>query len=91
MLQNNPYSVLLETISFENVQKMGELITLKTLKAQSAYAQGAFNWLYIGLIKDLNRCGELYYQVQHLTKKMTVHINLCYNKFTTTKITRRNI
>ena len=35
--------------------------------------------------------GELYYQVQHFTKKMTVHINLCYNKFTTTKITRRNI
>ena len=31
--------------------------------------------------------GELYYQVQHLAKKMTVHINLCYNKFTTTKIT----
>ena len=24
-------------------------------------------------------------------KKVTVHINLCYNKFTTTKITRRNI
>ena len=61
MLQNNPYSVLLETISFENVQKMGELITLKTLKAQSAYAQGAFNWLYVGLIKDLNRANNIRY------------------------------
>ena len=58
MLQHNPYSVLLETISFENVQKMGELITLKTLKTQSAYAQGAFNWLYVGLVKDLNRCNN---------------------------------
>ena len=35
--------------------------------------------------------GELYYQVQHPRKKMTVHINLCYNKFTRQKITRRNI
>ena len=26
-----------------------------------------------------------------LQKKMTVHINLCYNKFTRQKITRRNI
>ena len=26
--------------------------------------------------------GELYYQLQHLNKKMTVHINPCYNKFT---------
>ena len=61
MLQHNPYSVLLENISFENVQKMGELITLKTLKSQSAYAQGAFNWLYVGLVKDLNRCNNSRY------------------------------
>ena len=61
MFQNNPYSVLLETISFENVQKMGELITLKTLKTQSAYTQGAFNWLYVGLVKDLNRCNNSRY------------------------------
>ena len=58
MLQNNPYSVLLETISFENVQKMGELITLKTLKSQSAYTQGALNWLYVDLVKDLNRANN---------------------------------
>ena len=29
MLQNNPYSVFSETISFQNVQQIGELITLK--------------------------------------------------------------
>ena len=61
MFQNNPYSVLLENISFENVQKMGEVITLKTLKAQSAYAHGAFHWLYVGLVKDLNRANDTRY------------------------------
>ena len=35
--------------------------------------------------------GELYYQVQHLTKKMTVHINPCYNKSTTTNQTKENL
>ena len=30
----------------------------------------------------INYIGELYYQVQHLNKKMTVHINPCYNRFT---------
>ena len=55
MLQHNPYSVLLETISFENVQKMGELITLKCLRGRYSYAQRNLEKLYIGLINDLNR------------------------------------
>ena len=51
----NPYNVLSETISFENVQQMGELITLKTLRGRYAYARQALEWLYVGFVKDLNR------------------------------------
>ena len=52
---SNPYDVLSETISFENVQLMGEMITLKTLRTRYAYARRALDWLYVGLVKDLNR------------------------------------
>jgi len=52
---SNPYDVLSETISFENVQLMGEMITLKTLRTRYAYARKALDWLYVGLVKDLNR------------------------------------
>ena len=52
---SNPYDVLSETISFENIQLMGEMITLKTLRARYAYARKALDWLYVGLVKDLNR------------------------------------
>ena len=52
---SNPYDVLFETISFENVQLMGEMITLKTLRTRYAYARKALDWLYVGLVKDLNR------------------------------------
>ena len=52
---SNPYDVLSETISFENVQLMGEMITLKTLRGRYAYARKALDWLYVGLVKDLNR------------------------------------
>ncbi len=52
---SNPYDVLSETISFENVQLMGEMITLKTLRTRYAYARQGLNWLYVGLVKDLNR------------------------------------
>ena len=52
---SNPYDVLSETISFENVQLMGEMITLKTLRTRYAYARKAWDWLYVGLVKDLNR------------------------------------
>ncbi len=55
MLQNNPYNVLSETISFENVQLMSEMITLKTLRGRYAYARQGLDWLYVGLVKDLNR------------------------------------
>ena len=52
---HNPYNVLSEIISFENVQQMGELITLKTLRGRYAYARHSLEWLYVGLVKDLNR------------------------------------
>ena len=52
---SNPYDVLSETISFENVQLMSEMITLKTLRTRYAYARQALDWLYVGLVKDLNR------------------------------------
>ena len=52
---SNPYDVLSETISFENVQLMGEMITLKTLRSRYAYARYSLEWLYIGFVKDLNR------------------------------------
>ena len=54
----NPYDVLSETISFENVQLMGEMITLKTLRGRYAYARRALDWLYVGLVKDLNRSND---------------------------------
>ena len=52
---SNPYDVLSETISFENVQQIGEMITLKTLRGRYAYARYALEWLYVGFVKDLNR------------------------------------
>ena len=58
MLQNNPYNVLSENISFENVQRMGELITLKTLRGRYAYARHTLERLYVGLVKDLNRSND---------------------------------
>lgn len=54
----NPYDVLSESISFENVQLMGEMITLKTLRGRYAYARRSLEWLYIGLVKDLNRANN---------------------------------
>ena len=51
----NPYDVLSEIISFENVQKMGEMIALKTLRGRYAYARQTLEWLYVGFVKDLNR------------------------------------
>ncbi|MBR2320675.1 MAG: hypothetical protein IKA57_00895 [Clostridia bacterium] len=55
MFQNNPYNVLLETISFESVQQMGELITLKCLRGYCTYSRQNFEKLYTGYVKDLNR------------------------------------
>ena len=52
---SNPYDVLSEPISFENVQLMSEMITLKTLRSYFAYSRQGLNWLYVGLVKDLNR------------------------------------
>ena len=55
---SNPYNVLSENISFENVQRIGELITLKAIRVHSAYAQSSLHWLYVALVKDLNRSNE---------------------------------
>ena len=54
MLQNNPYNVLSETISFDNVQQIGELITLKCLRGYCAYSRQNFEKLYTGYVRDLN-------------------------------------
>lgn len=55
MIQHtNPYMVLSETISLENVQKMGELITLKCLRGFSTYSQKILQNLYLNFIQDLN-------------------------------------
>ena len=58
---HNPYNVLSEIISFENVQQMAELITLKTLRIRYAYARYSLEWLYVGLIKDLNRSNDTHH------------------------------
>ena len=55
---SNPYDVLSETISFENIQLMGEMITLKTLRGYFAYSRQGLDWLYVGLVKDLNRSND---------------------------------
>ena len=55
---SNPYDVLSETISFENVQLMSEMITLKTLRGRYAYSRQGLDWLYVGLVKDLNRSND---------------------------------
>ena len=58
---HNPYNVLSEIISFDKVQQMGEMIVLKTLRGRYAYARYALEWLYIGLVKDLNRDNDTHH------------------------------
>ncbi len=58
---SNPYDVLSENISYENVQLMGEMITLKTLRGRYAYARHSIEWLYVGLVKDLNRGNDAHH------------------------------
>ena len=58
---HNPYNVLSEIISFKNVQQMGEMIALKTLRGRYAYARYALEWLYVGLVKDLNRGNDAHH------------------------------
>ena len=50
MFQNNPYNVLSKTISFENVQQIGEMLTLKTLRGLSKYPQVCYQQLYLNQI-----------------------------------------
>ena len=52
---HNPYNVLSEPISFDNLQQIAEMITLKTLRGRYAYARQTLEWLYVGFVKDLNR------------------------------------
>ena len=52
---SNPYHVLSETISFDNVQQIGELITLKALRGFLAFSRQSFEKLYIAYVKELNR------------------------------------
>ena len=58
---SNPYDVLSEKISFENVQLMSEMIALKTLRGRYAYARYVLEWLYVGLVKDLNRSNDTHH------------------------------
>ena len=51
---SNPYDVLSETISFENVQQIGEMITLKALRSLSQYPHACYQQLYLSYIQDLN-------------------------------------
>ena len=55
---HNPYNVLSEVISFENIQQMGEMIALKALRGRYAYARQTLEWLYVGFVKDLNRSND---------------------------------
>ena len=54
----NPYNVLSEIISFDNVQKMGEMLTLKSLRTRSTYPRYNLEWLYLSFIRDLNHRNE---------------------------------
>jgi len=55
MYQFNPYDVLSEPITQENVQKMGELIALRSLRVHCSYSYKKYSWLYSSFVKDLNR------------------------------------
>ena len=57
----NPYNVLSEVISFDNVQKMGEMLTLKSLRTRSTYPRYNLEWLYLSFIRDLNHRNEPHY------------------------------
>ena len=58
---SNPYDVLSENISFENVQQMSEMITLKSLRTRSTYPRYKLEWLYLSFIRDLNHRNEPHY------------------------------
>ena len=58
---SNPYNVLSQTISFDNVQQMSEMITLKSLRTRSTYPRYKLEWLYLSFIRDLNHRSEPHY------------------------------
>ena len=74
---HNPYSVLSETISFDNVQKMGELITLKTLRGCSSYSKYA-SVLYRNYVNDLNRKNQANYVLSDAYDLAQIAIRFLY-------------
>ena len=74
---HNPYSVLSETISFDNVQKMGELITLKTLRGCSSYSKYAA-MLYLHYVNDLNRRNQANYVLSDAYDLAQIAIRFLY-------------
>jgi len=57
----NPYNVLSKSISFDNLQLIGELITLRAVRVQSAYSKYSLHWLYVALVQDLNRNNDAHH------------------------------
>jgi DNA-directed RNA polymerase specialized sigma24 family protein len=57
----NPYNVLSQSISFDNLQQIGELITLRAVRVQSAYSKYSLHWLYVALVQDLNRNNDAHH------------------------------
>ena len=86
MLQNNPYNVLSETISFENVQQIGELITLKALRGFLAFSRQSFEKLYIAYVKDLNR---LNYPAHTFSWKVLAMTSSCLSLVSLLKLNKR--
>ena len=58
---HNPYNLLSESISFDNLQRIGELITLRAVRVHSAYAKCSLHWLYVALVQDLNRDNDTHH------------------------------
>ena len=52
---------------------MGEMIALKTLRGRYAYARYALEWLYVGLVKDLNRDNDAHHVFSDAYKRQSQH------------------
>ncbi len=59
----NEGDLFAEPISNENVKLMGEMIALQALRTVKKFDMKVADRLYIGLIKDLHRMGEIDYIV----------------------------
>ena len=56
-----PATDIIERITTENVQHMGELIAIKAIKTIMAHSGTKLDDLYIGLIRDINRPDDIGY------------------------------